>query len=165
MLQHNSRVTMENGIKFYEQDILYDDYIYSGDFNIALNLEYCIPGFGIGLTNSEGASLSDKEAVLLFKMGQKNVDIVSFNKDAQKTLGTFSSGFAKTYTDNLQYILEKRGSVFTLYISVNYHGELVKEKVCTFKSPFDFETYNLIYYSNKDNVIKNINIASSIPYG
>ena len=165
MLQHNSRVTMENGIKFYEQDILYDDYIYVGDFDIALNLEYCRPGFGIGLTNSEGASLEDKEAVLLFKMGQKNIDIIFFNKDAQKVLGTFSSGLAKTYTSNLQYILEKRDSVFTLYLSTTIDDQIVKEKICTFKAPFDFETYNLIYYSDKDNVIKNINIASSIPYG
>lgn len=157
MLQPNSRVSMKSGIKFYEQDILYDDYIHSGDFDIALNLEYCTPGFALGLTNSEGSSLADKEQILLFKMGQKDVDIIFSNKDSQKTLATYNSAFAKTYTDDLKYTLQKRDATFTLYI-----GE---QKVCTFKAPINFDTYNLIYYSNKDNIIKNINVAASIPYG
>lgn len=157
MLQPNSRINLENGIKFYEQDILFDNYIYTGDFDIALTLNYASPGFGIGLINSEGKSLSDKEEVLLFKLGQKSVDVIHMNKDAQKVLATFNSAYAKTYTENLTYTLQKRGAEFTLYV-----GE---QKVCLFKAPSDFETYNLIYYSNKDNEIKNINIASSIPYG
>lgn len=158
MLQPNSRISMtDKGIKFYEQDILYDNYIYSGDFDIALNLDYCTPGFAIGLTNSEGSNLSDKEQVLLFKMGQKDVDIILLNKDSQKTLATFNSAFAKTYTKDLKYTLQKRDATYTLFI-----GE---QKVCTFKAPIDLNTYNIIYYSNKDNIITNINIASSIPYG
>lgn len=157
MLQSSSRVTMDNGIKFYEQDILFDDYIYSGDFDIALNLEYCNPGFGLGLTNSEGTSLSDKQEVILFKLGNKSLDILSLNKDTQKTLATYNAAFAKTYTENLHFTIQKRNTTFTIFLE--------EQKVCTFKSPLEFETYNLIYYSNKDNKIKNINIASSIPYG
>ena len=157
MLQPNSRINVDKGIKFYEQDILYDNYIYTGDFDIALTLNYSTPGFGIGLTNSEGAQLEDKEEVLLFKMGQKNVDIIYLNKDSQKTLATFNSAYSKTYSSNLKYLLQKRGATFILFI-----GE---QKVFEFKAPSDFETYNIIYYSNKDNEILNINIASSIPYG
>ena len=156
MLQPNSRISMDNGIKFYEQDILYDDYIYTGDFDIALNLEYCTPGFAIGLVNSEGKTLEDKDQVLLFKIGQKNVDIIFLNKDSQKTLATYNSAYAKTYTADLKYTLQKRDAVFTLYIG--------QQKICTFTAPIDFNTYNLIYYSNANNTIKNINIFSSIPY-
>ena len=76
MLQPNSRINLDKGIKFYEQDILYDNYIYTGDFDIALTLDYATPGFGIGLTNSEGSYLEDKENTLLFKIGQKSVDII-----------------------------------------------------------------------------------------
>lgn len=156
MLQSNSRISMDNGIKFYEQDILYDDYIYTGDFDIALNLEYCTPGFAIGLVNSEGKTLEDKDQVLLFKIGQKNVDIIFLNKDSQKTLATYNSAYTKTYTADLKYTLQKRDAVFTLYIG--------QQKICTFTAPIDFNTYNLIYYSNANNTIKNINISSSIPY-
>ena len=157
MLQPNSRIYLNNGIEFYEQDILFDNYVYTGDFDIALTLNYANPGFGIGLTNSEGQTLSDKEEVLLFKLGQKSVDIIYLNKDSQKTLATYSSAYAKTYTEDLKYVLKKRNTTLTLYV-----GE---QKICDFKSISDFNTYNLIYYSNKDNIIKNINIASSIPYG
>ena len=151
MLQPNSRINLDNGIKFYEQDILFDNYIYTGDFDIALTLNYANPGFGVGLTNSEGKTLSDKEEVLLFKLGQKSVDVIHMNKDAQKVLATYNSAYAKTYTEDLTYTLQKRGAEFTLYV-----GE---QKVCLFKAPSEFETYNLIYYSNKDNQIKNINIS------
>lgn len=157
MLQPNSRINLDKGIKFYEQDILFDNYIYTGDFDIALTLNYATSGFGIGLTNSEGKSLTDKEEVLLFKLGQKSVDVIYLNQDAQKTLATFNSAYAKTYTENLSYKLQKRGAKFVLFV-----GE---QKVCDFKAPIDFNTYNLIYYSNKENEILNINIASSIPYG
>ena len=137
MLQPNSRINLEKGIKFYEQDILFDNYIYTGDFDIALTLDYASPGFGLGLTNSEGQSLTDKEEVLLFKMGQKSVDVIHMNKDAQKTLATYNSAYAKTYTEDLKYTLQKRGAEFTLYI-----GE---QKVCVFKAPNDFNTYNLLF--------------------
>ena len=126
MLQPNSRIYLDNGIKFYEQDILFDNYIYTGDFDIALTLDYASSGFGIGLTNSEGHSLEDKEEVLLFKLGQKSVDIIYLNKDSQKTLATYNSAFAKTYTEDLRYVLKKRSATCTLFV-----GE---QKVCEFKS-------------------------------
>ena len=53
MIQSNSRVEIDNGIKFYEQDILYDDYIYTGNTDIEVTLDYVNPGFGIALINSE----------------------------------------------------------------------------------------------------------------
>ena len=157
MLQSNSRIYLNEGIEFYEQDILFDNYVYTGDFDIALTLDYATPGFGVGLTNSEGTTLDDKEEVLLFKIGQKSVDIIYLNRDSQKTLATYSSAYAKTYTKDLKYILKKRDALFTLYVG--------DQKICEFKSASEFNTYNLVYYSNKGNTIKNINIASSIPYG
>lgn len=159
MLQPNSRISIDNknGILFYEQDILYDNYIYTGDFDIALTLNYVTPGFGIGLTNSEGNHLTDKNEIILFKMGQKTVDIIYLNRDSQKVLATFNSAYAKTYTENLKYRLQKRNSNFELFI-----GE---QKICNFKAPIDLNTYNIVYYSNKNNYINYVNIASSVPYG
>ena len=57
MIQYDSRITIDDGIKFYEQDILYDDYLYSDNVDIALTLEYVTPGFGIALINNEGNSI------------------------------------------------------------------------------------------------------------
>lgn len=157
MLQPNSRIEINDGIKFYEQDFLYDDYIYTGDLDITLNIEYASQGFGIALISSEGVSLSDKEEILLFKMSHKIAEVIYKNKDNQKTLATFNSAYAKTHTDNLTFRLIKKLNKYELHIG--------PQKVCSFKAPCDIESYNISYYSNKDNVIKNINIASAIPYG
>lgn len=167
MLRPNSRVCLDKkGITFYEQDILFDDYIYTGDFDIALTLKYSFPGFGIGLTNSEGSQLDSKEEMILFKIGQNYVDVIASNRDSQKVLATYPSGYASVNMfSDLTYCLQKRGVNFTLILKGMRDGTLTEEKVCTFKSPIEFETYNAIYYSNKGNTITNINIASSIPYG
>ena len=157
MLQPNSRIEIDNGIKFYEQDFLFDDYIYTGDLDITLNIEYASQGFGIALINSEGASLADKEEILLFKISHKIAEVIYKNKDSQKTLATFNSAYAKTHTEDLLFRLIKTSNKYELYVG--------SQKVCSFKAPCDIESYNISYYSNKDNIIKNINIASAIPYG
>jgi hypothetical protein len=157
MLLPTSRIQLDNGIMFYEQDILCDDYIYSGDFDVTLNLEYVNPGFGIALINSEGLSLTEKEEVLLFKISNKIAEVIYKNKDSQKVLATFNSSYAKTHTDNLTFRLSRTNNKYELYVGT--------QKVCSFKAPCELKSYNLAYYSNVGNVIKNINIASSIPYG
>lgn len=157
MLQPTSRIEIDNGIKFYEQDVLYDDYIYSGDLDITLTLDYSLPGFGIALISSEGLSLADKEEILLFKIGNKIAEVIYKNKDTQKTLASFNSAYAKTVTTDLIFKLSKRNNRYELHIG--------DQKVCNFKAPCDIQSYNLSYYSNKDNIIKNVNIAAAIPYG
>ena len=72
MLQPTSRIEQINsGILFYEQDILFDDYIYTGDFDIEVQVDYNNLGFGIMFSNSEGSSLSEKDELSLFKIGNK----------------------------------------------------------------------------------------------
>lgn len=156
MLLPTSRIEHDKGIKFYEQDILYDDYIYSGDMDLNLNIDYSNPGFGITLLNSEGSTLSEKEEILLFKLGNKSLEVIYKNKNLQKTLSIYNAAYAKTYTENLQIKLTKRNNIYNIFI-----GE---QKVCNFKSSCEFNTYNLAYYSNSDNIINNINIAANIPY-
>ena len=54
MINPTARVEIDNGIKFYEQDVLYDDYIYKGDTDITVTVDYANPGFGIALLVSAG---------------------------------------------------------------------------------------------------------------
>ena len=68
MIQKNSRVEFANGIKFYEQDLLYDDYIYSGSSTISVTLDYRNPGFGIAFIASTSSTLTNNNAVLLFRI-------------------------------------------------------------------------------------------------
>lgn len=157
MIQKNSRVEFANGIKFYEQDLLYDDYIYSGSSTISVTLDYKNPGFGIALISSTSSTLTNNNAVLLFRMRHKTLEIIYKENDLQTILATYNATRAKTITENL---------VFTIVKDINAYSITIDSQVlATFNCPYDMDYYYIGYYSNQDNVIKHINIASAVPYG
>lgn len=157
MIQKNSRVEFANGIKFYEQDLLYDDYIYSGSSTISVTLDYKNPGFGIALISSTSSTLTNSNAVLLFRMRHKVLEIIYKENDLQTILATYNATKAKTVTENL---------VFTIVKDVNaYNITIGSQVLATFNCPYDMDYYYIGYYSNQDNIIKHINIASAVPYG
>lgn len=158
MLLPTSRIEKDKlGIKFYEQDMLVDDYVYSGDLEATVTLKYVTPGFGIALINSEGYSLKDKNEILLFKIGYKEASIIYKNGDKQKTLAVFNTPSITTPIDNLHIKLKKTNNTYNIYIKNKLVG--------SFKVPYELLSYNLGYYSSAENIIKNLNIVSSIPYG
>ena len=156
MLQYNSRITIDNGIKFYEQDILYDDYLYSGDIDIALNLTYANPGFGIALINNEGNSIINSNAIL-FRLSNGIFEIIEKRTtDVATVLFSTSASPARPHKDNLFFKITKRGNNYSIFID---HLEFKNIALS-----FEIDSYLLGYYSNKDNIIKSINVAAAIPY-
>ena len=157
MIQKNSRVEFANGIKFYEQDLLYDDYIYSGSSTISVTLDYINSGFGIALISSTSSTLTNTNAILLFRMRHKTLEIIYKENDSQIILGTYNVTQAKAITENLKFIVEKDVNAYTIIVGT--------QKLVTFNCSYEFNDYYIGFYSNKDNIIKHINIASSVPYG
>ena len=157
MIQKNSRVEFANGIKFYEQDLLFDDYIYSGSSTISVTLDYKNVGFGIALISSTSSILTNNNAVLLFRMRHKVLEIIYKQDDAQTILATYNATKAKTVTENLVFTIVKNNNSYDIIID--------SQKLTTFNCPYDISYYYIGYYSNQDNVIKHINIASAVPYG
>ena len=156
MIYNTSRVKNDNGIKFYEQDIIFDDYIYTGNTDIEIELDYATPGFGVALINSRGTHLVTKDELLLFKLGYKHLQILYKNDENTTILSTVIASQAKCFTSNLKYKISKRNNVYTIYVN--------EIKITSYTANCDMESFNVGYYSNKDNVIKNISINSSIPY-
>lgn len=157
MLIQTSRIEHTNkGIKFYEQDILYDDYIYTGDLEAELTIDYNNTGFGIAIVNSEGSSLYNKDELLLFKLGNKNIEVIYKNNDSQSTVANYSCPAAKTCSENLKMKIKKSGNKIVIIVN-NKHSY-------SFTAKTDIESFNIAYYSNKDNIIKNIDISAAIPY-
>lgn len=157
MIQYNSRININNGIEFYEQDILYDDYLYSGDIDITLKIDYANPGFGVALIDNEGNSIINSKA-LIMKLGSGTFEIIE--KDTNNNVSILfssSASEAKPYKEDLLFKISKRNNIYTFTIGT------LELKNLTLKT--EMNNYILGYYSNKDNVIKSINIASSIPYG
>ena len=157
MFMPSSRIELVDGVKFYEQDIIYDDYIYTGSIQVEVDIDYYNNGFGILLINSNNKVLSNINAILLFKMNHKSLEIIYKENDLQKVIGTFSAAYAYTCVDNLKLILRKINDKYTVSIG----GQIV----CNVDLDFTFENYHLGFYSNKDNTINHINIAATVPYG
>ena len=156
MIQYNSRIEVNNGIRFYEQDMLYDDYLYSGDIDITLNIEYANPGFGVALIDNEGNSIINSKA-LIFKLGSGIFEIIE--KDSNNNaaiLFSSSASVAKPYKDNLLFKISKRGNVYTFTI-----GSMVLKNLSL---STEINNYIIGYYSNSYNTIKAINVAAAIPY-
>lgn len=157
MFISNSRIELIDGIRFYEQDVLYDDYIYTGDCQIDVDLDYYNNGFGILLINSNNKILSNVNAALLFRLNHKSLEVIYKENSLQKIVGVFSSAHSVTCTDNLQISLRKIKNKYTMAIG----GQIV----CDIEMNYDFENYHLGFYSNQDNTINYINVAGNVPYG
>ena len=157
MIQYNSRINVNNGIEFYEQDILYDDYLYSGDIDITLNIDYANPGFGVALIDNEGNSIINSKTLIL-KLGSGTFEIIE--KDTNNNVSVLfstSSIAARPYRENLLFKISKRGNIYSFTI-----GELTLENLVL---TTEMNNFIIGYYSNKGNKINSVNIASSIPYG
>jgi hypothetical protein len=152
MFKSNSRIENNNGIRFYEQDIIFDDYVYHGNMSMTVTVDYASPGFGVSLINNEGSSLDE---MFLFRIGYKECSIVHKANNIQTTLKRNATTL-KPYESNLKIHLVKNDKKITM--SVDGYGTILEY---TLKKSID--TFNVALYSNAGNTVKDINIASSIP--
>lgn len=157
MLQSNCRISTEDRITFYEKDVLYDNHIYSGDCRIEVSVDYINNGFGIMLINATSHTLTKSNGIIMFKLTHKSLEAIYKENDLQRVLGSYRAALSIAGTDDLKIILQKQSNIFTVSVG----GYVITE----FKSDYDMEDYYIGFYSNKDNVINNISIASAIPFG
>lgn len=157
MLQSNCRISTEDRITFYEKDVLYDNHIYSGDCRIEVSIDYINNGFGIMLINATSHTLTKSNGIIMFKLTHKSLEAIYKENDLQRVLGSYRAALSIAGTDDLKIILQKQSNIFTISVG----GYVITE----FKSDYDMEDYYIGFYSNKDNVINNISIASAIPFG
>lgn len=155
MLIKDARVENKNGFRFYEKDILKDDYMFSSDIEIIVKLDYITPGFGVVLMDSGGDSANDKNNIYLFKIGYKEASIYHSSKTFQKLEKQISSHKIKTITEGLELRVKKIGKKVIMYVD----GEKVYEYFIKNELP----RYNIGYYSSKENIIKEIIIRSATP--
>lgn len=157
MFQNNARIENLTGIRFYEQDILYDDHTYTGDIEIVIKADYVSPGFGIALLNNEGLSLQEQKELFLFRTGFRESSIIYKYGYSQKYIKRVSTSFDPPQND--------------IYFTFSKQGKYIKLFCSTLESPLleytlpnnNWDKYSLGIYSNAGNVIKNISIAASIP--
>lgn len=155
MLQENCRIENFNGYKFYEQDILFDDYMFSNDIQLTVDLDYVSPGFGIALVDNEGSSIREKRFAYLFKIGYKEASIYYSTKETKTLVKQLSVKDIYTIQEKMKFTFIKQGKKVTIKIN---DKEILSEY--TNKS---IDKYNIGYYSNVGNIINSISIASAVP--
>ncbi len=157
MLQNDARIENINGLKFYEQDIIYDNHEYIGDIEITIKLDYITPGFGIALLNSEGSPLEEQNEIYLFKLGNRENSVIYKNGIKQKTVKRAASSFAPPY-NNLTLVFSKKGK------NIRLDSPDIDMPFIDYAIPSDnWDQYSIGIYSNKGNVVKTISVATSIP--
>lgn len=157
MLLSNSRIEKNDKIHFYEQDLLLDDHIYSGDIQVTLKVDYVSPGIGIALVSDEGLSLSEDGETYLFRIGHSEYSIL---RRMGKKLETLEKGpivNVKPFRENLVLQIRKRNNRVLFYVD----NKLITKKYL----PVQLNKYMVGYYGNAGNIINNISIASEIPNG
>lgn len=157
MLLSNCRIEKEKDITFYEQDILIDNNVYSGDIDIILKVEYITPGIGIALIVDEGLSLNEMAEIYLYKIGYNNFSLIRKKDGKNENIDTGPLINVKPYINELYVRLKKDNNKLSFFINDN----LLSSKYL----PTDINNFNIGYYSNSGNKIKSISIASDIPAG
>ena len=164
MFNNKGRVEKtDTGCYFYEQDIIFLDYDFSGDCIVDFTLNYQSPGFGIFLIENEVTDIFNSDYSLLYRIGTYTYNVEEKIKNTQSNIGTGSffniEPNGKTYhisfhkTDNYIYATytDDEGNIFGGHqlTGVNFNESLNK--------------YKIGFYSNKGNTINNVGISSGIP--
>lgn len=157
MLLSNSRIDKNSDILFYEQDMLLDNQVYSGNVQVTINLDYINPGIGIALISNEGVSLENDGETYLFRLGHSEYSIIRRFGIKNTVLESGPVVNVKPFKENLKLTLKKINSAIYFYVN----DKLITKKYI----PTDLSTYTIGYYSNAGNIIKSISIASEIPEG
>lgn len=157
MLLSNSRIEKNDKIHFYEQDLLLDDHVYSGNIQVTLDIDYVCPGIGIALVSDEGLSLSEDGETYLFRIGHSDFNLIRRLGDKMEILENGPVVNVKPFKKNLILQIKKINNRVSFYVN----NKLVTKKYL----PTELNTFMVGYYSNAGNIINSISIASEIPNG
>lgn len=155
MLQQNCRIEKFNGFRYYEKDVLYDDYIFTHDIQLTIDVTYVSPGFGIALMDNEGFSIKEKSNTYLFKVGYKEASIYYADNSETTLIKQITCPEATTIQENMKFIFKKQGKKISIFLNDKLLFEEYIKK--------ELDKYNIGYYSNAGNIINNISMAASVP--
>lgn len=159
MIQGNCRIDVSGGIRFFDQDILIDDYVYNDYAEIELIISYNTPGFGIALLSNTNNLLSPESEVFIFRIGYREASIEYKTGYLSRTILTIPTTIIPdANNDNLKVSFKKYKK--NIYFSIN--NEIIFDTKL-FKLPKNIGKFCIGFYSNCGNIIKYIQSNSKIP--
>ena len=169
MFKYKTRTETINGCKFYEQDILLFDYLYSGDCVVEFVVDYNSPGFGLFLAKESNIDIVDSEDIYIFKLGDEN-EYQIINKQLLKQVylrdeyilpGSDIRFPAKDLKLVFKFIDNCKIEAFV--INKISSGEELETMLFEYEIPYFIDKYKIGVYSNSGNTLKHATIKSEAP--
>jgi hypothetical protein len=154
MFRTNSRVERKNGIRFYEQDILCSNYLFTNDLIVEFTLDYLTPGAGIVLLEKNERIEEQANDMFVFKIGQNDFTVIRKRYGIQEEVLHVSSNITPPFMD-LSLTFIKSGRTIELKMGDRLIGH--------YMLPRSIDKYQVGFYSNAGNVLKHSSFAAGVP--
>ena len=167
LFEPNSRIEKnDNGVRFYEQDIIFSDYLFEGDAEVDLTIDYLHPGFGVVLAEKYKGGPRNSEKAHLFKLGNNAFYVF------EKTLLTqalrkenaclFAPG-TKNKKANIIFRLAGKNIDLLLKKTNAITKKIEFENLGSYKLQKKLNQYYIGFYSNKGNIIRSVKYLQGTP--
>lgn len=159
-LQQNGRVESQNGMRFYEQDVIMLSYLYTEDVTIDFEVEYAMPGFGIVLSayNKWDGKPKTETRTLLAKLGHMEMSAYERNLGQQKRIHQESNTLQPDKKLH-KFRFVKSGNRLHVFEVNGKDEDLLGESVINDA----YDRFYLGVYSNEGNTIQSMKINDNRP--
>ena len=167
LFEPNSRIEKNsNGVRFYEQDIIFSDYLFEGDVEVDLHIDYLHPGFGVVLAEKYKGGPRDSEKAHLFKLGNNAFNVFEKTHLTQahrkENACLFAPG-AKNTKANLVFRLTGKTVDLLLRKENTAAKKIEYENLGDYKLQKKLKQYYIGFYSNKGNIIRSVSYLQGTP--
>lgn len=162
----NSRVErIQEGIRFYEPDILCCSYLFESDLIIDMKIDYVASGFGIVMAKDNGHSFREADDVYLFRVGTNDFSIIRKHLLEQNTLITNSCVLSPSYDNkNIHLKFSFEDNVVSLdWLIFTLSGTEETFNLGKLKLTDSINRYKIGFYSSAGNIIRKTTFLSGVP--
>ena len=155
----------EDGIYFYEQDILYSPYLFSGNITIDVTTEFARPGFGIVIAEDNEKTFRDATHRYLFDVGAYEFNVYEKHNMTQAQSVNVSSTLNPERGKEIRFrfVLEHYTMKAYILFKDTETKKDAEELLGTYKFGRKFHNYRVGIYSEKGNTVKDVAFLQDIP--
>lgn len=161
----NARVQVsDDGLYFYETDIIMSKYQFHNDLQIELNLDYQRSGFGIVLCEDEEEGPMESKHKYLFHCGTNTYEVLEKHLLQQTKMNVRSNTLRPGLgTVHLQFNYTRASNRIKLYMLINDDGTDRLMEIGSHVLKRKFDTYYIGFYSVAGNTIHDVTFLQGIP--
>lgn len=161
-----ARIEMQdNGIYFYEQDVLPCSYLFNGNLTIDLSVSYRYSGFGIILAENNGYPFRQADRAYLMKVGYNDFQ-VQVKKQGHVTTEARNSCVLAPSSEGevLHLLITMRDQQLTFdWLAETAAGKERRYNLGSYHISGQLNEYRIGFYSNAGNKVHSLTFAQDVP--